>query len=575
MTSGTVKVSRGLAFGAVLAVAVSAAQAQAEAPMPAPAFVALLGQANARTAAKDWTGAVPLWERVVAANPVEGRFWNALATARYAARDYRGAIPAYQKAVEIGFGAPENNVYNIACSYALLGDADRALDALARALAMGFEDLAALRTDADLASLRSDPRFARLVPLPSAAPATRVDGWRSDLRFLLWQIDRLGADPYRVKRRAWFEQQFDSLAASAASKTDAQLAFALASVMWALGDGHSGVMRGATAEWALSLPLQFTAFDDGVYVTAADPKYRDLLGARLLAIGGRPVETLMAAAAETVSRDNEGPWVQLQASSRLRYTGLFAAAGLIADGAAPTLRVRDLDGRERSAAIAADMSHPDIWNQKPNPSDWASLADALPGAAPVSWRDTGRNYWFDTLPDRRTLYFAFNTLRDDQAEPLAAFSARLGKALADPSVQRLIIDLRWNNGGNTQLVAPVLGAILAAERVNRRGRLFVIVGRRTFSAAQNAASLIERFTNATFVGEPTGSSPNFVGEERPFVLPYSKLTVNVSRLRWQSSYPQDRRTWIAPLLYVPPTFADYRAKRDAALDAILALPLPD
>jgi tetratricopeptide (TPR) repeat protein len=568
-----VKLSRRLAMGALLAVAAPAARAQAA--MPAPAFVVLLDQAEGRSAAKDWAGAVPLWERVVAENPVEGRFWNALAGARYAAHDYRGAIPAYRKAVELGFGAPENEVYNIACSYALLGDADRAFDALSRAIAMGFEDLAVLRTDADLASLRGDPRFARLVPLPSAAPATRTEGWRGDLRFLLWQIDRLGADPYRVKPRSWFEQQFDALAASAESKSDVQLAFALAAIMRQVGDGHSGVMRGATAQWALTLPLQFTAFADGVYITAADPKYRDLLGARLLAMGGQPVDKLMAAAAETVSRDNEGPWVQLQASSRLRYSGLFAAAGLLADGAAPTLRVAGLDARERSVAVAADMTHPDIWNQKPNPPGWASLADALPGATPITWRDPGKNYWFDYLADRRTVYLAFNTVRDDKAEPLAAFSARLAKALADPRVERLVIDMRWNNGGNTQLLTPLLAALLASDKVNRRGRLFAIVGRRTFSAAQNAASLLDRFTNVTFVGEPTGSSPNFIGEERPFVLPYSKLTVNVSRLRWQSSYPQDRRTWIAPLLYVPPTFADYRAKRDAALDAILALPLPD
>lgn len=572
MTSGMGKLWKGLASGALLAVAASA---RAQAAMPAPVFLALVDQANARSAAKDWTGAIALWERVVAANPVEGRFWNALARARYAAGDYRGAIPAYRKAVELGFGAPENNVYNIACAYALLGDADRAFEALSRALAMGFEDLGALRTDSDLASLRTDPRFAGLVPLPSATATTRTEGWRSDLRFLLWQIDRLGADPYRLKPRRWFEQQFETLAASAPSRSDAQLAFALASLMRALGDGHSGVMRGGTMEWALSLPLQFTAFDDGVYVTAADPKYRDLLGARVLAIGGKAVETLMAAAAETVSRDNEGPWVRLQAASRLRYTGLFAAAGLVPDGAAPALRVRDLEGRERSAVVAADTSHPDIWNQKPNPPDWVSLAETLPGATPISWRDPGRNYWFDALPDRRTVYLAFNSVRDDKAEPMAAFSARLAKALADPGVERLVIDMRWNNGGNTQLVTPLLAAILASDKVNRRGRLFAVVGRRTFSAAQNAASLLERFTNVTFVGEPTGSSPNFVGEERPFVLPYSKLTVNVSRFRWQSSYPQDRRTWIAPLLYVPPTFADYRAKRDAALDAILALPLPD
>ena len=98
--------------------------------------------------------------------------------------------------------------------------------------------------------------------------------------------------------------------------------------------------------------------------------------------------------------------------------------------------------------------------------------------------------------------------------------------------------------------------LIRCDKVNRPGHLFVLAGRRTFSAAMNGAVDVERNTNALFVGEPTGSSPNFVGEEEPFTLPYSKLRVNISTLAWQSSYPQDRRTWIAPTLYTPLRFGD-------------------
>jgi hypothetical protein len=32
---------------------------------------------------------------------------------------------------------------------------------------------------------------------------------------------------------------------------------------------------------------------------------------------------------------------------------------------------------------------------------------------------------------------------------------------------------------------------------------------------------------------------------------------SVSDLYWQSSWPDDHRPWIAPLLYTPPTFAAF------------------
>ena len=53
----------------------------------------------------------------------------------------------------------------------------------------------------------------------------------------------------------------------------------------------------------------------------------------------------------------------------------------------------------------------------------------------------------------------------------------------------------------------------------------MIIGRNTFSAAQNTVNMMESTRNATFVGEPTGSRPNFVGESTYIVMPYSKLRV--------------------------------------------------
>ena len=49
----------------------------------------------------------------------------------------------------------------------------------------------------------------------------------------------------------------------------------------------------------------------------------------------------------------------------------------------------------------------------------------------------------------------------------------------------------------------------------------MIIGRDTFSAAQNTISELERRTKAILVGEPTGSSPNFIGESLAIPLPYS------------------------------------------------------
>jgi len=59
---------------------------------------------------------------------------------------------------------PDNPLvfYNLACSYSLTDQCDRAADALERALVLGYCDFKWLARDPDLQKLRKHPRFARL-----------------------------------------------------------------------------------------------------------------------------------------------------------------------------------------------------------------------------------------------------------------------------------------------------------------------------------------------------------------------------------------------------------------------------
>ena len=65
--------------------------------------------------------------------------------------------------------------YNLACSHALLKHTSDALEALRRAVELGYADLDHMLADPDLASLRPHPEFQRLVAnLSGNANAARV-----------------------------------------------------------------------------------------------------------------------------------------------------------------------------------------------------------------------------------------------------------------------------------------------------------------------------------------------------------------------------------------------------------------
>src|SRR5262245_36724739 len=52
--------------------------------------------------------------------------------------------------------------FNLACSYALLGRKEEALEALEQAVSLGYRDFAHLLADEDLATLREEPRFREI-----------------------------------------------------------------------------------------------------------------------------------------------------------------------------------------------------------------------------------------------------------------------------------------------------------------------------------------------------------------------------------------------------------------------------
>ena len=131
--------------------------------------------------------------------------------------------------------------------------------------------------------------------------------------------------------------------------------------------------------------------------------------------------------------------------------------------------------------------------------------------------------------------------------------------------ERVVIDLRRNGGGSSPLIKPLIDGLREREDANQKGKLFVLIGRRTFSSAMmNALEFRER-TNAVLLGLPTGGSPNHFGEVRSFTLPHSKWQVFYSTKRFQLT--DDGATTVKPDMEVDESAADFFAGRDAVLDA--------
>jgi tetratricopeptide (TPR) repeat protein len=520
----------------------------------------------------DWAAAVTRWREVVEANPVNGAFWDRLGEALFESGDYAAALPAYERARRLGVwpvcGLEQVELrsifsgelsYRIACCHARLGDREAALDALDRAVTVEhLRDLDRAGTDEHLASLRGDPRYVAI--LGRTAALSRVDGWRNDLRFLRTEIGRRIPMPHLVD--PGLDEAVEELDGRIPALDDAEIAIGFWRLLRRLGDGHAYLDVGeARPDWRRCLPVWFYIFAEGVYIPAVDPRYESLRDAELMAVDGRPTGDLLSTLDGVIARDNEmGPLAR--APIWLRQPVYLHALGLADSPDAVTLTVRLAGGATTEVKVTAEEG-------PARPRPWPQQCPYRGGKEYLRAVDTP--YWYEFRPDDGLVYFQFNAIADRPEERLSAFYDRMFAEIEERTVDTLVIDLRWNGGGNTFLATPLVEHVIRCRRVNRRGGLFVIVGRATFSAAQNTTTMLDRWTHAVFVGEPSGSRPNFVGETIPFRLPYSGILANVSDLYWQTSWPFDRRTAIAPELFAPPTMAAHRDGLDPAMAAILSI----
>ncbi|HET9793583.1 MAG TPA: hypothetical protein VFS34_03900 [Thermoanaerobaculia bacterium] len=405
----------------------------------------------------------------------------------------------------------------------------------------------------------------------AAAPPLSADGWREDLKTLAERLPRIHADAFHAVPREEWEREIAELDRSIPTMTPDAIAVGFMRLVARIGDGHTSMnpfFAGDAKAGFHTVGARLYAFSDGIYVRAAAPDHREIVGAKVVGVGGVPVDEAFRRVAEVVSHDNE-EGLRLVVPMYFGVPEILAGLGL-GDGRTAKWEL-EKDGRRFSAELpgASSPAHGHGGGSVfVDPPGWIDASSASGKATPLWLKNPGDLYWMEYLGGPRVLYVQYNGVADRPDESIAAFFARVFRFAGEHPVDRFVLDIRLNSGGNNFLNAPVVAGILRAH-LDERGKLFVVIGRSTFSAAQNLVNDLSRFARPTFVGEPTGSRPSQYGDHEAIVLPRSGLTVMASTMYWPDRTKPDPRLWTAPRLPAPLSFADYRSGVDPAMESII------
>ncbi len=412
-----------------------------------------------------------------------------------------------------------------------------------------------------------------------------TEQWLEDLEFVISKLKSNHPNLYYKTNKT----KFDSIVAESRheithSKSNIECYFAIRKIIAIIEDGHTQLLENGIFNLLdLRFPFRVDEFTDGVYITLIGKDYKMFLGFRLIAINGKPIENILETITKVVNNDNKFGR-KYWALNGISFARILYGLKIIDN--TDNIELELITRKGKSIKLTLRSVYDDInieygWSNRlnigPTKGEYVSPSDILGEKTPLYFKNQGNKikfYWFEHLIKERTIYFQFNQVANqpNNDETFAQFSARMWDYIDQNSerIDKLIIDLRQNNGGNGLMILPFLNQIIKRDYINKEGSIFVISGNRTHSAASIFMYELAVHTHAIFVGEPDACGADLFSDNRPAGnLPNSRFPLWIASLQFTRRFPVNNPEYFMPHFPAPFSSHDYFTGNDPAMDLIL------
>ena len=401
----------------------------------------------------------------------------------------------------------------------------------------------------------------------SAQKTLTTQQWQDDLKFLQTTIHSDYSFLFKKIAVTDFDIAVNALYKDIPNLQDHEIVVGLARIVSSFKYGHTAL--GFRNNFH-GLPVNLYHFNDGIYVQGVHKKYKQALGAKVTAIDGMSIEAALKAIYPVVPSEND-QFFKAYGLGYLTSPEILHAQGVIRVLSNTVTLTLEKDGETFKVpfnAIANNERRPIQYGLVQQKGEWLDIRNQ--DKTPLYLKSLDKIYYYEYIPEKKTMYIRHSQIQDDPSENIPDFYDRVFSFIDKNEVERLIIDVRLNGGGNNYKNKAIVTRIIESKKINQVGKLYVIIGRRTFSACQNLVNELDNYTNAIFIGEPTGENINFYGDNRRVDLPNSKIPAFLSFAWWQDKPQWENDSWTVPQVAVEMSFSDYKTNKDPVLDAALS-----
>lgn len=408
---------------------------------------------------------------------------------------------------------------------------------------------------------------------------TSSEDWRQDLRALERELSERHVDLYHTVSEDTFKTAVDELYDRIPGLTQPEILVGFAQLVAMIGDGHTSFYAGNQKKRQFHYyPIMLYSFSDGIYLTATTEEYAHLFGKRLVQIDQTPIDEAFRKISTTIGADNDMEYqytvpFELVRPEMLHVLGIAdssdGAEYVFEDGTRQTFsrmtvkKWLDLDWLVANGLFGPERKSPSM-----------RLEFLFANALTLPHLKERKYYWYEYIEEHRTLFLQYNICWDQEDRPpFKEVVEEMFAFMENKSVERVIVDLRQNSGGEPLTAEPLIEGLEQRPEIGAGGKLFVLVGRRTFSAALTNAAQLRSRAGARVVGEPPRGKPNSPSEGRDIDLKRTRTWATVS------TQFVERDAALGDVAYLPVdipatyTFDSYRRGGDPVLDTALRVGL--
>ncbi|HKU17240.1 MAG TPA: hypothetical protein VJQ52_22800 [Steroidobacteraceae bacterium] len=428
---------------------------------------------------------------------------------------------------------------------------------------------------------------AILTVAAGAQSKDRHSAWKEDLTVAsdtLQNKDR----SYSAEARRAARDEIERTRSRIDQLTDQQIVGSLARAAALSDNAHTRVYLLRNRSYWRRYPIRIWRFADGWYVIAARAAAAPLAGGKITHVQGMPIEQAFERVRPLYAGNAQ--WATYMGTYTLTSPDALLSVGVLDTDVAEV--VVQIDGTRRSVRLQPDpldarTSPEESWwflsPQHLAASGWTHALAAR--KLPQVLLSPELNYSYARC-ERDVLYVRYSRAADAPGqETVRTFGERVLATMAAQPPGKLVLDLRFNTGGDLQRARPFMEALAESQLARKPGGIAVLIGPSTFSAGITPAAWLRARSKAVLVGTQPGDRPVYWSEGGNVTLPNSGVVVHYADgLHHYSDtpLPKDAQAYLhfeigvrdlEPDVPVDWTWEDYLSGSDPVAAAAIGAPL--